>query len=150
MRRLGLQSVIVRVFSWLPFLALAGLGVWVLGVRVLFVVASLAVVFWNLRRTALTRPRHPLLQVVGMSLLLGTAGGFGFGGLGFIFGLAAGAAVGIGSAYDLKLKNREGAVAPLDPLDSVQQATLGKLAAFVFTVPLFVALIGLIWVAATR
>jgi hypothetical protein len=121
-----------------------------LGVRVLFVVASLAVVFWNLRRTALTRPRHPLLQVVGMSLLLGTAGGFGFGGLGFIFGLAAGAAVGIGSAYDLKLKNREGAVAPLDPLDSVQQATLGKLAAFVFTVPLFVALIGLIWVAATR
>jgi hypothetical protein len=150
MRRIGIRGVVVLVFSWLPFLALAGVGAWLLGLRVLIVIAALAVVFWNMRRNVLARPRHPLLQVVAGSLLLGTAGGLAFGGLGFIFGLAIGASLAIGSAYDLELKNRDGVVAPLDDRDPVQQATLGKIAAFLYTVPLFVVLAGLIWVAATR
>jgi hypothetical protein len=136
--------------SWLPLLALAGVGAWLLGVRVLILAAAVALVLWIVRRDALMRPRRPFLQVVAVSLMLATAGGATFGGLGFIFGLAMGAAYGLGSAYELELKNRDGVVAPVDSRDPVQQATLGKLLAFLFTAPLLVVLAGLIWVAATR
>jgi hypothetical protein len=92
MRRLGLLGVVVLVLSWLPFLALAAIGVWILGARVLIVAAAVALVLRIVRRDALTRPRRPFLQVVAVSLLLATAGGIAFGGLGFMFGLAMGAA----------------------------------------------------------
>jgi hypothetical protein len=150
MRRLGIQGVLVLVLSWLPFFALAVVGAWLLGLRVLALAIAAAALFWILRRDALRRPARPFLQVVTVSLMLGTAGGAAIGGLGFIFGLASGSAYGLGSAYELKLKNREGVLAAVDSRDPVQQATLGRALVFVSTVPLLVVLAGLIWVAATR
>jgi hypothetical protein len=150
MRRLGVPGVLVLTFMWLPLLVLAGVGVWLFGLRVLSIPAALAVVFWIERRNALTRPRRPILQVVAVSLMLGTAGDVAFGGPGFIIGLATGVSFGIGSAYELELKNRDGVLAPVDSRDPVQQATIGKLLVFVSTVPLLVVVAGLIWVAATR
>lgn len=152
MRRIGLLGTTVLAFTWLPLVVLVALGAWYLGVRVLALVAAAAVVFWLLRASARRgRPRRPFIQLVAVSLALGVLGGIAFGGLGVIFGLAIGATVGLNSAYDLELKNRSGVLAPLDPLDPVQEATFGKALAFLFTVPLFVALVVvLIWVAATR
>jgi hypothetical protein len=150
MRRLGPLGVVILVFSWLPFLALAAIGVWILGARVLIVPAAFALVLWIVRRDALTRPRRPFLQVVAVSLMLATAGGVAFGGLGFMFGLAMGAAYGLGSAYELELKNRDGVAAPLDSRDPVQQATLGKVIVFLSAAPMLVVLAGLIWFAVNR
>jgi hypothetical protein len=151
MRRIGLLGTTVVAFTWLPIVLLVGFGTWYLGVRVLALGAAVAIVLWLFRPSALrVRPQRPFVQLVVVSLVLGVLGGISFGGPGVIFGLAVGTIVGLFSAYDLELKNNHGVLAPLDPLDPVQEATLGKALGFLFTVPLFGALVVLIWVAVSR
>jgi hypothetical protein len=150
MRRLGVQGALVLLFTWLPIVALAGAGALLIGLRMLYLLAAAAIVMWMARRIAVSPPRHRPLHVGVVALTAGTAGGLAFGGLGFLFGLAVGAALSIGSAYDLELRNSNGLVAPIDSHDPVQQRTVGRLLIFFSTVPLLIVLAALVWVAANR
>jgi len=150
MRRLGAQGALVLLFTWLPLVALAGAGALLIGLRMVYLLAAVAIVTWMARRTAVSPPRHKPLRVGVVSLTVGTAGGLAFGGLGLLFGLAVGAALSIGSAYDLELRNSKGLVVPIDSRDPVQQRTVGRLVILVSTVPLLIVLAALVWVAANR
>jgi hypothetical protein len=143
--------LVAVAYLWIPYLALAALGAWFLGARVLALIAGLVIAVWLVKRSASgRRPRMPAVQLILVSIAFAVLGAIAFGAIGFFGGLAAGFMLGLDTSYELTVRNRKGELAPFDPLDPVQEATIGKAFGLTMVASFGVALAVLVFLAATK
>ena len=104
-RRIGSLEIVVLVFSWLPIVGAVGLLVWAFGPRVLAVVVAFGFVIWwaahDVGRAA-RRAAAKLVELGGVAIACAAGGGVAFGGVGVLFGFAAGIALGLGGLYEIQ------------------------------------------------